>query len=500
MSRDDIEDITSRNAFSNGERYWRQGRVLSLTTEKDDTRIKARVRGGRRQPYSLKIDIVDVNGELLDIVGECSCPVGFNCKHVARKGEQSATAPDGAPGMVLIRASDVTPKAVRYVWPNRFACGKFHMIAGEAGLGKTQLAVDMAKTVSTGGAWPCGEGFAPQGDVVFASVEDDLEDTMRPRLEAAGADLARVHFAQIKTRTGQRMFNLLVDLDTLGKKLAELDGKVRLVIIDPINACLSPIGDRRLNTNSVTDVRAALDPLAAFAAKHDIAVVGITHLTKAKGGSALARVVGSVAFGATARSVFIVSREKGTNCRIFAAAKNNLGPDMDGLAFEVEQRNLTGEIQGAVVAWVEPVPTTAEEAMVSAIGSHTTSSGAKEFLKELLRDGGMDQKDVVRAGKEAGFTERNLRTAREALGIKPQKEGFAGAGRWIWQLPSAPVLTLVVDNSPSHGSETPANGEHPHVQTPGDDEPQGAAGQIGSESASDENERDPGADDPNEEG
>ena len=117
MSRDDIEDITSRNAFSNGERYWRQGRVLSLTTEKDDTRIKARVRGGRRQPYSLKIDIVDVNGELLDIVGECSCPVGFNCKHVARKGEHSATAPDGAPGMVLIRASDVTPKAVRYVWP-----------------------------------------------------------------------------------------------------------------------------------------------------------------------------------------------------------------------------------------------------------------------------------------------------------------------------------------------------------------------------------------------
>lgn len=83
LSRDDIEDITSRNAFSNGERYWRQGRVLSLTTEKDDTRIKARVRGGRRQPYSLKIDIVDVNGELLDIVGECSCPVGFNCKHVA---------------------------------------------------------------------------------------------------------------------------------------------------------------------------------------------------------------------------------------------------------------------------------------------------------------------------------------------------------------------------------------------------------------------------------
>ena len=70
LSRDDIEDITSRNAFSNGERYWRQGRALSLTTEKDDTRIKARVRGGRRQPYSLKIDIVDVNGEAVPDVSE----------------------------------------------------------------------------------------------------------------------------------------------------------------------------------------------------------------------------------------------------------------------------------------------------------------------------------------------------------------------------------------------------------------------------------------------
>ena len=83
LSRDDIEDITSRKAFSNGERYWREGRVLSLTTKKDDTRIKARVRGSRRQPYSLTVGIVDVNGELLDIAGECSCPVSFNCKHVA---------------------------------------------------------------------------------------------------------------------------------------------------------------------------------------------------------------------------------------------------------------------------------------------------------------------------------------------------------------------------------------------------------------------------------
>src|SRR5580765_5504453 len=83
LSRDDIEDITSRNALSNGEHYSRQGRVIFCTVEKDGARIKARVRGSQRQAYSVAIDITDVNGEMLDIMGECSCPVGFNCKHVA---------------------------------------------------------------------------------------------------------------------------------------------------------------------------------------------------------------------------------------------------------------------------------------------------------------------------------------------------------------------------------------------------------------------------------
>jgi superfamily II DNA or RNA helicase len=83
LSREDIEDVTSRNAFSNGERYWRQGRVLFLTTQKDGTRIKAQVQGSERRPYSLTIEIDDVNGEFLDIEGQCSCPIGFNCKHVA---------------------------------------------------------------------------------------------------------------------------------------------------------------------------------------------------------------------------------------------------------------------------------------------------------------------------------------------------------------------------------------------------------------------------------
>ena len=85
MSREDVEDITSRNAANNGERYWRQGRVLSLNSNENEkgVQIKARVQGSRRQPYAQAIEVADIDGVFLDIEGECSCPVGFNCKHVA---------------------------------------------------------------------------------------------------------------------------------------------------------------------------------------------------------------------------------------------------------------------------------------------------------------------------------------------------------------------------------------------------------------------------------
>jgi len=85
MSREDIEDNTSRNAANNGDRYWRQGRVLSLNSKEDEegVQIKARVQGSERQPYAQTIEIADIDGGFLDIEGECSCPVGFNCKHVA---------------------------------------------------------------------------------------------------------------------------------------------------------------------------------------------------------------------------------------------------------------------------------------------------------------------------------------------------------------------------------------------------------------------------------
>jgi putative DNA primase/helicase len=89
-------------------------------------------------------------------------------------------------------AANIVPKPVEWLWPGRVAIGKQTLIAGEAGLGKSQIGIAMAAAVTTGGPWPCNEGHAPLGNVIILSAEDDPADTIVPRLLAAGADRQRV--------------------------------------------------------------------------------------------------------------------------------------------------------------------------------------------------------------------------------------------------------------------------------------------------------------------
>jgi hypothetical protein len=96
------------------------------------------------------------------------------------------------PELIAQCAADVMPEPVEWLWPGRIALGKLTLIAGEAGLGKSQVSIAMAAAVTTGGEWPCSEGRAPQGHVVILSAEDGAADTVVPRLMAAGADLHRV--------------------------------------------------------------------------------------------------------------------------------------------------------------------------------------------------------------------------------------------------------------------------------------------------------------------
>ena len=161
--------------------------------------------------------------------------------------------------VVLTCGADLTPEPVQWLWPDWLALGKFHLLAGAPGQGKTTIAMGMAATVTIGGRWPDGS-CCEAGNVLIWSGEDDYTDTLLPRLIAAGADRSRVFFVD-GTRTGNavRPFDPSTDTRTL-KDAIEKIGSVRLIVIDPVSTAVA--GDSHKNT----EVRRGLQPLVDLAA------------------------------------------------------------------------------------------------------------------------------------------------------------------------------------------------------------------------------------------
>ncbi|MGI9070752.1 MAG: AAA family ATPase [Bryobacteraceae bacterium] len=346
--------------------------------------------------------------------------------------------------LVTRRVSDVEAKPVCWLWPTRIPRGKLTIIAGDPGLGKSQITASVAAVVTRGGRWPVDRQDSDAGDALFLSAEDDTADTLRPRLEAAGADLNRVHVIEgvIAGHTGEgtqrnRLFSLQSDLESLGRTLVKLR-EVAAVVIDPISAYL---GEADSHKNA--EVRSLLAPLGELAALHNTAIIGVSHLNKAAGTQAMMRVSGSLAFVAAARAAYLVAADpQERSRRVFLPLKNNLGPDAMGLAYRIEGVTVpsaAGPLDTSRIAWEsDAITMSVDEAVQSATPQKTSElEEAKGWLERTLADGLMTAKDVNELATRDGISEKTLRRAREALGIKPAKRSMKGP--WSWSLPKLPT-------------------------------------------------------------
>jgi putative DNA primase/helicase len=339
-----------------------------------------------------------------------------------------------------VPASAVKMSGIRWLWENRFALGKIGIIAGLPDRGKGLITADMIARTTRSACWPCGEGRAVQGKVLLLTAEDDIEDTIVPRLTAAGADLERVHILKmVRDSEGQRMFSLVTDLTLLKHKIEEI-GDVVLIVIDPVSAYL---GVGKIDSFRGTDVRGVLAPLMELAAKHKVAIVGVMHFNKkADVTNAMLRITDSLAYVAAARHVYVVLDDPENERRLFVKAKNNLAPDTKALSYTVGimtvgQDDQLGAIQAPHVVWgTEHVNVTAAEAMEAEAGAKSSTGArdiAKAFLRKMLAAGPVPKKDIEEAAEANGIAERTLFRAKADLGVIAKKCGYKEG--WDWELP-----------------------------------------------------------------
>jgi hypothetical protein len=334
-------------------------------------------------------------------------------------------------------------RAIQWLWPNRFAIGKLGIIAGLPDEGKGQILCYMAaKVTGTDPLWPCNEGICPQGNVILLTAEDDIGDTVAPRLIAAGANLDRVEIVRmVRDNATGRMFSLITDLELLRQKIIAV-GNVQLVQIDPISAYL---GVKKMDSFRTTDVRAVLGPVVELATELKVSIIGIMHFNKKTDvTNALLRISDSLAFGATARHVYAVIDDAENKRKLFVKGKNNVARrDANAaLAYDFGAREVGTDKQSGEAIWAphiiwhpQYVDVTATEAMqaVNETRSPAARESAKKFLADMLRNGPVSQKEIEEAAEANLVSERTLRRAKDDLKIVAKKMGLEKG--WAWELP-----------------------------------------------------------------
>lgn len=340
------------------------------------------------------------------------------------------------PSLIVRRVSEVPRTELEWLWPGRIPLGKLTLLAGDPGLGKSMVSIDIAARVSRGGSWPDDPQMGqPKGTVIMFNSEDDLEDTIAPRLDAADADTTLILSVegvegQSDKKRYQRSFSLEVDLPHLEQLLDE-NPDTRLVVIDPISAYCG-----KIDTHNNAEVRSMLAPLASLASHRRIAILAITHLTKGVGNKAIYRAMGSLAFAAAARAVWaIIADPDDRQKRLLLPAKMNLARTPAGLSYV---------ILGNAIAWsAEGVDMHADDAFAKEAAAMTERSKSKrspamqqamDWLELALANGPRPSKEVIEEGNEHGFDKRMLQRALRELDGKPEKAGFEGG--WIWSLPT----------------------------------------------------------------
>ena len=325
---------------------------------------------------------------------------------------------------------EVAPQRLAWLWPEKIPAGKITLFSGNPDCGKTTLLSDLIARFTSGRPWPDQTAnhsneytHGPRRSVLLLNAEDDLADTLVPRLHAAKAVLRLIHIA-----SGARLQNCqppsfigLDNLEPIEQKLRD-HPEIALMVVDPIQSYL---GEGDLNKEQ--SVRAILTPLAELAAKHEVTIILNSHLSKRGDVNALHRVGGAVALSAVSRAAWLICRDhEDKTLHRMLLAKGNLSRKRTGMKFRINSVETSVGSQ-PVIGWEGPDETDVEDA-VRQPERESKLDQAIAFLEQYLTEPRL-ARDVEANALKHGIGERTLASAKQKLSIKSSKR----AGKWFWE-------------------------------------------------------------------
>jgi hypothetical protein len=339
-------------------------------------------------------------------------------RSVSRYEAKPVTPPDSS-DVTLRLMSDIKAEAVSWLWKPFIPISKVTLMEGDPGIGKSWVSLAIATAVSLGKGLP-GQEISEPANVVLASAEDGLGDTIRPRLDAMGADVSRIY-----------AIDGAITLDDVGFTL--LEGYLEsvspaLLIIDPLVAFMGAAMD----IHRANETRSVMARLARLAEKYSIAILAVRHLTKSSMSKAIYRGLGSIDITAACRSVLMAGCDpENPQNKALVHIKSNLAPTGASIGYELKEGGFY---------WTGVSNLTAAQILASENDAGTSAGDeAADFLRNELREGPVDASQVWRDARDMGLSESTIKRTKAMLGVITQRQsdtgGKKGGGKWTWGLP-----------------------------------------------------------------
>jgi archaellum biogenesis ATPase FlaH len=307
--------------------------------------------------------------------------------------------------------SDITSKKVDWLWYPYIAYGKICLVQGDPGEGKTTFVLNIASLLSNGIALPesYNEAETPK-NIIYQSAEDGLEDTIKPRLQNAGADCSKIAFID------DTDLPLTLNDNRLETAIRQCDAK--LLVLDPIQAYIGIDAEM----SRANDMRPLFKQLGKIAERTRCAIIIIGHMNKAASSKSLYRGLGSIDISAAARSILLVGRVKDEpTIRVMTQIKNSLAPEGQSIAFEMN------ETSG--FRWIGYYDVSADDLLggIKQIPD-TKLAQAETLLRERLSEVEQPCGVIYNEAQRLGIGKRTMESAKQHLGIKSIKK----IDGWYW--------------------------------------------------------------------
>jgi putative DNA primase/helicase len=333
-----------------------------------------------------------------------------------------------------VTASSIEPEPILWLWENRIPLGKLTVFCGPPDTGKSTVAVDIVARGTRGKEWPDCSNQGESFDALMLVSEDDLSDTVVPRLTVAGADLDRVHFAKRTVISGQakpieRQIALDTDLEAIEKVLIA-NPKIKLVILDPISSYLG-----KLKKNGEEDIRWVLTLMKELAERTKVAVVSIDHFNKNIQQAGIHRLSGAGALAAVPRAVWAFVKDAEDEeklTRLMLNAKLNVVSEAKkaGLKYRFKAVQLPIKdkvVDLSVIDWQGKSDSNLDDVLHKQDDPEKGKQGAcADWLESRLSNGPVLSREIYAEAEDKGFSKNTVRRAGARLKVasKESRDGW----------------------------------------------------------------------------